>query len=286
MPEVHPSQAARKRLSRSTRGDRHHPRVFRAKDDFSTRRSDGALARLGLSTRRPGAPILRPPTGLRRFRGQAKPRSTCRASSVSSPVTASPTPSRFVTTTPSTGLRSARARPKSFGSTQNAPITLRSPRCKRQGLDELVHILGDNLDRAFETIRSPPTATETLLTDGGKDRRTSAGNADESAARDRSSRSVKRDPMGRPQVAEAFETGATGPSSDDRLTQETPIGRPPPRVAFKRRSTVNADTSLGARIQRDQIRDGQLTRKERRVSRRPSQRPAPDRRRSARQRTA
>ena len=116
---------------------------------------------------------------------------------------------------------------------------------QEKGLDELVHILGDNLDRAFENFSA--TDRYQKLLEAARKIVERALDAD--ALLREIVEAVRRDPMGRSQVAEAFERARRD------LRRATGRKRRSVRVAaqsFKRSSVVNV--GLGGRVQRDQAK--------------------------------
>ena len=72
---------------------------------------------------------------------------------------------------------------------------------EEQSLDELVHILGDNLERAFALVEDPARYASLLDSSAKIVERASA--ADDLLKR--TVAAIRKDPMGRPQVADAFE---------------------------------------------------------------------------------
>ena len=81
---------------------------------------------------------------------------------------------------------------------------------QEQSLDELVHILGDNLDFAFE----PTEALEVYKTLLGQARRVVDRAHKANALLEATVAAIKKDPLGRPQVADAFEQARKELSSD------------------------------------------------------------------------
>ena len=116
---------------------------------------------------------------------------------------------------------------------------------QEKGLDELVHILGDNLDRAFENFQA--TERYQKLLSGVEAIVKRARNAD--PLMQEIVDAIKRDPMGRPQVAEAFERARRDLRRTARRKQRSVVSA---TRAFKRQA--KSSRTLGGRVQRDQIR--------------------------------
>ena len=116
---------------------------------------------------------------------------------------------------------------------------------QEKGLDELVHILGDNLDQAFEQF-DKQERYKTLLVAAQKvvER---AMNADDLLRGVVAA--VRRDPMGRAQVAEAFERARVDLRKVARRKRRSVRMA---KQAYDR--TPRADVHFGRRVQRDQGR--------------------------------
>ena len=116
---------------------------------------------------------------------------------------------------------------------------------QEKGLTELVHILGDNLDRAFENFDKAERYRKLVA---GVQRVVKRA-IDADGLLSEVVEAIRRDPLGRPQVAEAFER------TRRELRRLAYRKRRSVRAASRALETVaRADATLGRRIQRDQGR--------------------------------
>jgi hypothetical protein len=118
-----------------------------------------------------------------------------------------------------------------------------------QALDELVHILGDNLENAF-TLRPEATAYNELITQTGKilERARSANRLlKETVA------ALRKDPLGQKQIAAAFETARRDLSRDVR---NKALAYDEARLHFERSKTPDDRRARGVSRRQDELVQG------------------------------